>query len=614
MNAKTPFIAELQRRKVFKVGAAYLVVAWLAVQAASIAFPTFEAPLWALRVFILVCLLGFPLALVMAWIFDATPEGVKLDGDVSGNKRVFAGAAVLTVLALGWYFYGQPAFRKNAPVAPAVAAATDKSIAVLPFVNMSDDKQNEYFSDGLSEELLNQLAQLPQLRVIARTSSFSFKGKEVDVATIAKALNVANILEGSVRKSGNTLRITAQLIRTSDSSHLWSQTYDRELTDIFKIQDEIAGAISEALEAKLAGRPVAASSARTSNPAAYDDYLQGRALVARRRTENLDKAIAAFDRAIAEDPGFSAAYSARGFASILRPLWGATDAAASLALARSSAEKALQLDPGNAEAYMVRGMAASFRYGYTSAAADLDRALALAPGNGDILNMHGDFRLSAGDIVASERDKRQAMALDPLAFVHPMNLADALNAQGRYADAEVAVEQAIALGAGDFGYDRLVFHQSRLHRFDAAQAALDKDCALDPMSVPHCLMNRILLLAMKGQRSEAKAILDGAVRGVRNEDMTPGGLNASFLTSLYLEVGDIASATKWQRTATETGDWFPTSALLGAPAGAKLPEEISRDPHWLAAWDDPRLKDVMANYRRNLLAWRACSKAGKTCP
>jgi tetratricopeptide (TPR) repeat protein len=271
------------------------------------------------------------------------------------------------------------------------------------------------------------------------------------------------------------------------------------------------------------------------------------------------------------------------------------------------------LDPGNAEAYMVRGMAASFRYDYTSAATDLDRALARAPGNGDILNMHGDFSLNAGGIATSERDKRQAMALDPLAFVHPMNLADALNAQGRYADGVVAVEQAIALGAGDFGYDRLVFHQSRLHRFDAAQAALDKECALDPTSVPHCLMNRSLLLAMKGQRSEAKAILDAAVRGVRNEDMTPGGLSASFLTSLYLEVGDIASATKWQRTATETGDWFPTSALLGALGGAKMPEEISRDPDWLAAWNDPRLKDVMVNYRRNLLAWRACSKAGSTC-
>jgi TolB-like protein/Flp pilus assembly protein TadD len=607
-------IAELKRRKVFKVGAAYLVVAWLAVQAASIGFPAFDAPPWALRVFILVCLLGFPLALVVAWIFDASPEGVKLDGDASGNKRVFTGAAVLIVLALGWYFYGQPAFRKSAPAVPAVAATVDKSIAVLPFVNMSDDKQNEYFSDGLSEELLNQLAQSPQLRVIARTSSFSFKGKEVDVATIAKALNVANVLEGSVRKSGNTLRITAQLIRTSDSSHLWSQTYDRELTDVFKIQDEIAGAIAEALEAKLAGRLVNETSARTANPAAYDDYLQGRAFLARRRLENIDKSIAAFERAIAEDPGFSAAYSARGFASFLRPLWGATDTVAALASAKDSADKALQLDPGNAEAYMVRGMAASYRNDYTSAAADLDHALALAPGNGDVVNMHGDFFLSAGDIATSERDKRKAMALDPLAFVHPMNLADALSAQGRYADAAVAVEQAIALGAGDFGYDRLVFYQSRLHRFDAAQAALDKGCALDPASVAHCELNRVQLLASNGQRPQAELKLDAIARGMHKEELSPGGLTASGMTFMYLEVGDVAKATQWQRTTVDVGDWFPTVTLLGQPGGAKLPEEISRDPAWLAAWNDPRLKDVMANYRRNLLAWRACSQGGKACP
>ena len=224
------FVEELKRRKVLKVGAGYLVVAWLAVQAVSIAFPAFDAPPWALRVFILLALLGFPFAPVMAWLFDATPEGMKLDATSTGSRSVFAGATVLGALALGWYFYGQPALRKGqvvhaSPAAqtgatPAPPAATpappaaipapeSNSIAVLPFVDMSQARDQEYFSDGLSEELLNLLAQLPQMRVTARTSSFSFKGKEVDVATIAKVLNVANVLEGSVRKSGNTLRITA---------------------------------------------------------------------------------------------------------------------------------------------------------------------------------------------------------------------------------------------------------------------------------------------------------------------------------------------------------------------------------------------------------------------
>ena len=609
-------IAELQRRKVFKVGAAYLIVAWLAVQAASIAFPTFEAPLWALRVFILVALLGFPIVLVLTWMVDLTPEGVKLDPDVSGSKRVLAGAALLVVLVLGWYFHGQPTFRKSdAATSTAMAhAISEKSIAVLPFVNMSADPDQEYFSDGIAEELLNRLAQFSDLKVAARTSAFQFKGKNLDIGDIGRRLKVRHVLEGSVRKAGARLRITAQLIDSDSGYHLWSETYDRDASDVFKVQDEIAGAIADALEAKLGGRPTATTPVRTANPAAYDDYLQGRAFVARRRVENLDKAIAAFDRAIAQDPGYSAAHSGRAYALLLRPLWGAADIAASLMQARGSAEKALKLDPDNAEAYMVRGLVAQFSNNYTAAGANFDHALSLAPGNVDVLNMAGDFRLGAGDLAGSEHEKRQAMALDPLAFVHPMNLSDALSAQGHYAGAVVAVEQAIALGAGEFGYDRLVFYNARLHRFDAARAAVEKGCAPDPTSAAHCAQNRVLLLATQGQRPQAELELDAIARGIRMEALTPGGLNASAIALVYLEVGDIAKATQWQRTSVDVGDWFPTLALLSQPGGAKLPEEISRDPGWLAAWSDPRLKDVMTNYRRNLLAWRACSRTGTTCP
>jgi TolB-like protein len=618
-------LAELQRRKVFKVGAAYLVVAWLAVQAASIAFPTFEAPPWALRVFILLCLLGFPLALVMAWIFDATPEGVKVDARGTGTKRVFGSAAVLVVLALGWYFYGQPAFRRAetakaaaiaasvAAAAPAVATAPEKSIAVLPFVDMSENHDQEYFSDGIAEELLNRLAQFPDLSVAARTSAFQFKGKNLDVADIGRQLRVAHVLEGSVRKSGTRLRITAQLIDSRTGYHLWSETYDRDAADIFKVQDEISDAIGDALEARL-GTGAAGSRPVSVDPQAYDDYLQGRALMARRLGDNLKLAVAAFDRAIARDPGYSAAHSGRAFASLLKPLWGvAPDPAAAMAAARGSAEKALQLDPKNAEAYMVRGTVAGFTYDFTTASADLDRALALAPGNVDVLNMDGDFRLSAGQLAAAERDKRLAMALDPLSFVHPMNLSDVLTAQGRVEEAAAAVESALALGAGGFGYDRQVFINARLGRFAVAQAAFDKACGGDPASITHCQGNQILLFANNGKRPQAKQVLDTIARNRGNAAPASPPLSASWIAALYVEVGDFAAATKWQRTALDEADWFPTFLLQFAPGGAKLPEELSRDPEWLAVWADPRLKDVMANFRRNLLAWRACSKSGATC-
>ena len=290
--------------------------------------------------FILLSLLGFPLALVMAWIFDATPDGVKFDPGVSGSKRVFAVAAVLIALALAWYFRGQPALRGDepakpaaiaqAPVPAAAPAISEKSIAVLPFVDMSQNKDQEYFSDGIAEELLNRLAKFPDLLVAARTSAFQFKGKNLDVAEIGRQLRVAHVLEGSVRKSGTRLRITAQLIDSKTGYHLWSETYDRDATDIFKVQDEISNAIANELEARLVDRPGAAAQARAANPAAYDDYLKGRVSSRCARVENLDKAIAAFDRAIALDPGYSPAHSGRAFAYLLRPMWNAPGSSADL--------------------------------------------------------------------------------------------------------------------------------------------------------------------------------------------------------------------------------------------------------------------------------------------
>jgi adenylate cyclase len=602
-------IAELKRRKVFKVGGAYLVVGWLLIQVAATVAPQLNLPEWVPRLVTFIILLGFPITMVLAWVFDVTPEGVKLDTNANGSKRIFAVAAVLAVLAVGWYFRGQPAFRKGEVVpklvVASVASVDPHSIAVLPFLDMSQAKDQEYFSDGLSEQLLNQLAQIPQLRVIARTSSFSFKGKEVDIATIAKTLNVANVLEGSVRKSGNTVRITAQLIRTADSTHLWSQTYDRELTDIFKVQDEIADAIANALELKITGHEVATSNAGSANPAAYDAYLQGRAYVAKRYLENLDQAIAAFDRAIALEPGYSAAYSGRAFAQLLRPLWGAPDFDASFTRARDSANKALQFDPDNAEAYMVRGMAAYFDRNATSAGVDLGRALTLAPGNVDVLNMKGDFHTFLGDLGEGERLKRQAMALDPLAFVHPMNLSDVLSEQGRYPEAIVAAQQAVSLGAKDYGFDRLVFAQVRSGHFKEARAAMEQGCAITGPTGNNCETNQILLLAATGQRAQAEAMLDALVRDIRSGKHAVGFYTPAALSSLYCEVSNFAKAAVLQRQALDTTDYLHLSSLISAPGGARLPEEISTNPDWLAVWNDPRLKDLMSVYRRNVLAWRA---------
>ena len=270
------FFTELKRRNVLRFAGLYLVGAWLTVQVASTVLPMFGAPDWLPRTIVILLAIGFLPALILSWIFELTPEGLKRDEDVRPEESIAPQTArrmdrmiiVVLVLALGYFAFDKfvLAPRRGGTPAESSSSTNSKSIAVLPFVNMSSDKEQEYFSDGLSEELLNQLAQIPQLRVIARTSSFSFKGKEVDVSTIAHALNVAHVLEGSVRKSANTLRVTAQLIRTSDSSHLWSQTYDRDRTDIFKVQDEIAADVVAALKVKLLPTQELPKVPRTNNP------------------------------------------------------------------------------------------------------------------------------------------------------------------------------------------------------------------------------------------------------------------------------------------------------------------------------------------------------------
>lgn len=588
-------IAELKRRKVIKVGAAYLVVGWLAVQAASIAFPTFDAPLWALRVFILIALLGFPVAVVMAWIFDVTPEGLKVEPAPLGNKRMFAITASLMALALAWYFVGQPSFRHGQDDA--------RSIAVLPFVNMSADPAQEFFSDGIAEELLNRLAQFPDLKVAARTSAFQFKGKNVDVADIGRQLKVSHVLEGSVRKQGARLRITAQLIDTTSGYHLWSETYERDAADVFQVQDEISTAIAEALEAKLSGRKTAGSTVKTVNPAAYNDYLQGRAFLARRVGDNLKQAAEAFDRAIAKDPSYSPAHSGRAFAIAISAYWGPWQSLDQVyAQGLASADEALRLDPGNAEAYMVRGTIESQQLRITAARADMERAYALARGSVDVINFYGDFLRLTGDLRRAERMKRQAMALDPLAFVHPLNLSSILAAQGRYAEALMLAERSVALGAGGYGREQVIRAQLRLGRGNEAQATLAKLCQDFGTNSGSCLMNTVAVLASSGRAADTRPLL------AKLETATPtggGSSGYSWLAAMYaIDLHDYRKAAGALRASREVSDWAPDWPLNSAAGGAKLPEEMSQDPDWLAAWNDPRVKELMDAYRANLMAFR----------
>ena len=381
-------IAELQRRKVFKVGAAYLVVAWLAVQAASIAFPAFEAPPWALRVFILVCLLGFPLALVMAWIFDATPEGMKVDPAGSGSKRVFAGAALLIVLALGWYFYGQPSFRKGDTATPAVyptaaaITATKNSIAVMAFDDLSPAHDQEYFSDGMSEEILNALARVKGLKVIGRSSSFQYKGKNIGATQIGQALGVEHLLQGSVRRQGDRLRITAALVQTSDGAQEWSQTYDGKLADVFDLQESCARDIAAELKVALAGGSGARLVTKSSDsPQAYALFVEAQTLVNRRFGDSLPRAIALLQQATAIDPNFARAWSKLAIAYAVLTQYTGGDWAANWKASDAAAQRALALDPNDAEAYTALSYNQFSQRHYVGMVEPMRRALQNDPDN-----------------------------------------------------------------------------------------------------------------------------------------------------------------------------------------------------------------------------------------
>ena len=422
-------IAELKRRKVFKVGAAYLVVAWIAVQAASIAFPAFDAPPWVLRVFILVVLLGFPLAVVMAWVFDITPDGVKLDANASGGKRVYAAATVLMVLALGWYFYGQPSFRKGDVAMPARAASANaaapslqpaatipaKSIAVLAFTDLSPGHDQGYFSDGMAEEILNALAKVKDLKVAGRTSSFSFKGKNEDLREIGKALGVANVLEGSVRKQGDKVRITAQLIHATDDFHLWSESYDGDLSDVFALQERIARAITDQLQVALQGDqrtrlvPVA-----TKNPEAYALYLQATGTFNRRDSKHMADAIAQLAEAIRLDPEFARAYSRLAALHAVAPIYTAAAVTPSFEAAEREWRAAMKLDPELAEPYAVLGYVRAEQRRYLEAEQAFRRGLELDSDDVTTNFWHAIFLLRVGYTKQGDAALDRVLGIEPL--------------------------------------------------------------------------------------------------------------------------------------------------------------------------------------------------------
>jgi len=469
-------IDELKRRNVFKAAAAYLALGWVVTQVTSTVAPLLHLPEWLGPVVVWIGVIGFPFVIMFAWIYELTPEGLKREREVDRSasithvtsRRLDYLIIGLLVLAIGLFAFDRFIPRKAAPVAaslegasPAVPAtstvptasvspaASDNSIAVLPFVDMSQAKDQDYFSDGLSEELLNLLAQVPQLRVIARTSSFAFKGKEVGVAEIAKTLSVANVLEGSVRKSGDTLRITAQLIRTADSSHLWSETYDRQLTDVFKVQDEIAAAVVAQLKVRLLPAQQVTNPHRTSNSEAYNQLLLGKQFFTRNSTEGYRLAVAAYRNAVALDPNYAAAYAGLAYAELFASDYAASpeESAAGRLRAVAAADRSIALAPELAEGYSARAwMRSTLAWDWRGAEADFEKALTLEPGNAETQRRYSLLLISLGRITEGIAANRKAIELDPLSASAWSNLGAAYSLDpNRYREAREAIDRALAI-------------------------------------------------------------------------------------------------------------------------------------------------------------------------
>jgi TolB-like protein/Tfp pilus assembly protein PilF len=460
LSVKRSLFAELRRRNVFKAGAAYLALGWVVVQVTSTVVPALNLPAAVVPIVTWIGVIGFPFLLIFSWVYELTPEGLKRESEVDRSDSITQVTARrldfitigLLAVAIGFTAFDRFVPRRSGSATPIVAATpvtNDSSIAVLPFVDMSQGKDQEYFSDGLSEELLNLLAQVPQLRVIARTSSFAFKGKEIGVAEIAKALNVATVLEGSVRKSGDTLRITAQLIRTADSSHLWSETYDRQMTDVFKVQDEIAGAVVAQLKVKLLPEQQVINAHRTTDTEAYNQYLLGNQYFNRNSTEGYQLAVSAYQKAVALDPNYAAAYAGLATAEFYASDFSATAEESTLVRQRAQAavDKAIALAPDLADGYIARGLyRCSILWDWSGAQADFDKALALEPGSSLAYRRLGLLFQSLGRLPEAIAATRKAIELDPLSSSAWGNLgAIYLSNPDQFREAREALDRALSI-------------------------------------------------------------------------------------------------------------------------------------------------------------------------
>ena len=577
MSERPSFFSELRRRNVYKVAVAYIVGGWALSQGIAQVLPVFDVPNWAIRAVVLLIIIGLPVALVLAWAFEITPQGIKRTETADAMPKagcqkknawiyvVVIGALVsIGLFFLGRYTAGNSASRNS----QAAAALPQKSIAVLPLLNESGDPKDEYFSDGLSEELIAALAQISGLKVISRSSSFRFKDRNQEPRTIGEKLGVSTLLDGTVRKQGDRVRIVAQLVNATDGIQLWTQTFDRELKDIFAVQEEIAKAVAESLKVKLFGTQENQSQIATNNVEAHNAYLQGHFHLLRRNLDDYRKAISYFDRAIELDANYALAYAERAEAwTMIGDLTGQRPTA--YPKGRSDAERAVALAPDLAEARAALGWVQFFgQWEFADGLRELKRAKELSPTNPTTNDLLARVIVYLGRIDEAERQAREAVELDPLAVATNFNLARVLFFAGKLDEAD-AVGRKVA---------ELQPSSSSSHRWQALVAFQRGD--------GETALREAQLEPDEGFRSYELALAYHALGDRKQEDAALADLIAHAsegfayqIAEVYAVRGEKDKAFEWLQTAFDDHD----GGALG----------LAVDPLLQSLHDDPRYKNLL---------------------
>ena len=510
------FFAELKRRNVYKVAVAYIVAGWALSQGIAQVLPVFDIPNLVIRLIVLLIIVGLPVALILAWMFEMTPEGIKrtatadaMPAAARSKKHTWIYVVVIAGLfSIGLFFLGRyTASRTAEDGRPGGPSLPQKSIAVLPFDNLSRDPDNAYFAEGVQDEILTRLAKVADLKVISRTSTQHFKSAPENLPQIAKQLGVTNILEGSVQKAADQVRVNVQLINAITDAHVWADTYDRKLTDIFAVESEIAKNIAETLQARLSGsEKTSIAKMPTVNPEAYELYLKGRFFWNKRTGTDLRKAIDYFNQAIAKDPNYALAYVGLADSYLLLSSYAAVSPAESLPPARSALKKALELDDSLAEAHASFGLLTTLELDLHRALDELKRAVELKPNYATAHHWLALAHLTLAQFDSAISEAKRAIELDPLSLVINADTSWIYFSARRYDEAEAQVRKTLEIGPQFF---LAHYYLGEVLQFKAhlSEAIAEFQKAFELNNDPYSLAMLGQAYGRNGQRDEAQRIL-----------------------------------------------------------------------------------------------------------